>query len=106
LKRVYILFAAKHGLNEADRAMLSSLGEQAMASGGTAFTLQAVITKIDAVPLDKVKTTLAQMRKEIFELAPACLPPLVTHAENHPRLGIEELRASIVEACGIGRVKP
>ena len=101
-----MLFNAKHGLNDFDRAMLADLGGRCMASGGTLFTLQAVITKIDAIPLTDVKSRLQTMQKEIFEAAPACLPPVITAAAKHPRLGIEELRASIVEACGIGRIKP
>lgn len=105
LKRVYLLLNAKHGLNEADRLMLSDLSERCMSSGGTRWTLQAVITKIDELPLSEVKSTLHDMQKDIFEAAPACLPPVVTAAAKHPRLGIDIMRASIVDACGIGRIK-
>lgn len=103
---MFILLNAKHGLTPSDRAMLSDLGARCLSSGGTHWTLQAVITKIDAIPLAEVKPTLKTMQKDIFDAAPTCLPPLVTAAAKHPRLGIEEMRKNIVDACGIGRIKP
>ena len=98
MKRVYILFNAKHGLNAADRLMLQSLDARFQASGGAGWTLQAVLTKVDTI---EGTGALPALQREIFELAPTCLPPVVTSALKHPRLGIEELRRSIAEACAL-----
>jgi GTP-binding protein len=84
--------------------MLHTLNEQCQAFSGTRFTLQAVITKADTVPVDQVATMIPKMRQQIFEAAPFCLPPIITSATMQPRFGIEEMRRSIVEACGIGRI--
>ncbi|THH10560.1 hypothetical protein EW146_g8329 [Bondarzewia mesenterica] len=107
LRRVFVLFNAKHGLNEADRLMLQNLDALCQASGDMRWTLQAIITKVDTVPKQLVATTIPALQKEIFEIAPTCLPPIITAALKHPRLGIEEIRQSIAEACGLwGRKGP
>jgi GTP-binding protein len=102
LRRIYILFNAKHGLNEMDRVMLESLNVRIQATAGTRFSLQAIITKVDALPLTDVKPTLSKLRQEIWKAAPLCLPAIVTTAAKNPHLGIDAVRSSIIEACGIG----
>lgn len=101
LRRVYILFNAKHGLNTTDVAMLESLHAKCLASAGTRFTLQSIITKADAVPPSQVATIIPEMRKQIFKAAPTCLPPIITSAYMQPMFGIEETRLNILEACGL-----
>jgi GTP-binding protein len=101
LKRIYILFSAKHGLNEIDKLMLASLSDRISAHGGTKHTLQAVITKLDTLPLPGAQQHIAKLKKEIFQAAPVCLPPIFTSVAKHPFLGVEELRANIMDACGL-----
>ncbi|KAI0077735.1 P-loop containing nucleoside triphosphate hydrolase protein [Panus rudis PR-1116 ss-1] len=103
LKRVYILFNAKHGLNETDKLMLQSLNEQCLASNGARFTLQGIITKADLAGTG-ARETVQSIQKEIFENASTCLPAIVTAASKPPYFGIEEVRKSIIEACGVGKV--
>ena len=101
LKRVYILFNAKHGLNDFDSSMLAHLTSFLMNDRGVQpFTLQSVITKADTVPVDELQTRLAQMKKDIWAAAPLCLPPLVTSSEMSPPFGIEDVRQNIASACG------
>lgn len=102
LRRVYILFNAKHGLNGYDTQMLSHLSTFLVSPSGTQpFTLQAVITKIDTVPVGKVQGSLEKMRKDIFAFAPLCLPPIVTSSLMSPPFGIDLVRRNIAEACGL-----
>jgi GTP-binding protein len=101
LKRIYILFNAKHGLNETDQVMLESLAEKITSHGGSRHTLQAVLTKADTLPLSEVRTALKRIRQDIFDAAPVCLPPIVTSVIKHPMLGVEDVRSSIVDACGL-----
>lgn len=103
LRRIYVLFSAKHGLNEMDKIMLRSLNEQCQISDGRNLTLQGIITKADTLSPESVKQ-VKKMQDDIFEAAPTCLPAIVTIASKYPFFGIEEVRKSIVEACGVGRV--
>lgn len=100
LKRVYILFNAKHGLNEIDRMMLQSLDEQIQSSKGNRFTLQAILTKVDTLESDSV-AMVKKTQKEIFQTAPTCLPALLTSSTRRPPFGIDEVRRNIAEACGL-----
>jgi GTP-binding protein len=103
LRRVYILFNAKHGMNETDIAMLKSLNDRCLSSAaGSALTLQAVITKADVILPEQVEQIIPKMRKQIFDAAPTCLPPIITSALMRPQFGIQEMRGSIIEACGLG----
>ncbi|KAK7687744.1 hypothetical protein QCA50_008962 [Cerrena zonata] len=99
LKRVYILFNAKHGLTEVDRMMLQSLDEQIQSANGK-FTLQAILTKVDTLDSDAV-SLVKRTQKEIFETAPTCLPALLTSATRRPPFGIDEVRRNMAEACGL-----
>lgn len=81
--------------------MLSYLSTFLVSHSGTQpFTLQAVITKIDTVPVDKVPGVLEKMRKDIFASAPLCLPPIVTSSLMSPPFGIDSVKRNIAEACG------
>lgn len=102
LKRVYILFNAKHGLNETDQSMLQHLSQFLISRNGTQpFTLQAVITKVDLAPSNQVAASIARMKKDIFAAAPLCLPPILTSCEMDPPFGIDKVRKNIAEACGL-----
>lgn len=72
--------------------------------GTQPWTLQSIITKADTIPLNDTKTAIANIRKQIHEAAPLCLPPIVTSTEMKPSFGIDQVRQNIVEACGVGRV--
>ncbi|KAF6753125.1 hypothetical protein DFP72DRAFT_903392 [Ephemerocybe angulata] len=100
--RVYIVFNAKHGLNEIDSHMLQHLSTFLIARDGTQpFTLQSVITKVDLVPGDQLAKTIAGMKKEIFAAAPLCLPPILTSCEMKPLFGVDKVQKNIAQACGL-----
>ena len=115
LRRVFLLLNAKHGITPADTAMLQALDAQChehassrSESGpgaGATWTLQAVLTKLDAVPPSEVKDTITRLREEIWRAAPTCLPPLLTSAAMSPPFGVEAVRAAIVEACGVRKAE-
>jgi GTP-binding protein len=98
LRRIYILFNAKHGISQVDEAMLESLDARCQASH---LTLQAVITKADAIPRGRAVNAILKMRAKVLQAAPTCLPAIVTSANMKPPFGIEEVRKSIAEACGL-----
>lgn len=102
LRRVYILFNGKHPLNDFDSQMLAHLSTRLMNSEGRQpYTLQSVITKADCIPGDKIPEVITRLRKQIWEAAPLCLPPIITSAEMSPPFGIDEVRANIADACGL-----
>ncbi|KIL56517.1 hypothetical protein M378DRAFT_89191 [Amanita muscaria Koide BX008] len=100
LKRVFILFNAKHPLNTFDTMMLTHLSE-ILVSQRERFTLQAVITKVDDISLDEVGGAVKRIREGIREVTHLCLPPIVTSAKMQPPFGIEEVRKNIGQACGL-----
>jgi len=65
------------------------------------FTLQAVITKADCVHPDKVAQAIQTIRSQVEEVAPLCLPAIVTSVGMSPPFGIEGMRESIAEVCGL-----
>jgi GTP-binding protein len=85
--------------------MLARLSDLLITSRGTQpWTIQSVITKADTIPSNEMRTAIANIRKQIQEAAPMCLPPIITSTEMNPPFGIGQVRENIVEACGIGRV--
>jgi GTP-binding protein len=82
--------------------MLQHLDEM-IQSGHSRWTLQAIITKADLVPLVNVNPVISSIRQSIFDNAPTCLPPIVTASLKSTGLGIDDVRRSIVEACGLVR---
>ncbi|OSX64099.1 hypothetical protein POSPLADRAFT_1054715 [Postia placenta MAD-698-R-SB12] len=102
LRRVFVCVNGTHGLNDHDRAMLQQLDAQCQASGGTRWTLQAIITKADALARAKNgRGLVAQIQHAVFEAAPTCLPAIVTAAAREPHFGIDEVRNSVAEACAL-----
>ena len=102
LKRLYILFNMKHGLNEYDKQMLAHLARLLLNDRGEQrFTLQAVITKADSFPAVDLNATLAKIKSDIWDAAPLCLPPIVTSAHMNPPFGIDALRQNIASVCNL-----
>ncbi|TFK68746.1 P-loop containing nucleoside triphosphate hydrolase protein [Pluteus cervinus] len=100
LRRVYILFNAKNMMNAADTQMLQHLSSFLISDRGQQpFTLQSVITKADTVPPEKVDEVISSMRKQIWEAAPLCLPPVITSAAMSPPFGIDKIRQNIADVC-------
>ncbi|KAJ7483341.1 P-loop containing nucleoside triphosphate hydrolase protein [Mycena latifolia] len=106
LRRIYILFNGKHILNPADLEMLAYISDRLFTQEGTQpYTLQAVITKADCIPNTSLGQVIPTIRKQIFESAPLCLPPIITSAVMRPMFGIDTVRANIAEVCGLGLLK-
>ncbi|KAF8884816.1 hypothetical protein BD779DRAFT_1471894 [Infundibulicybe gibba] len=89
-------------LNSFDTQMLTHLSKMLLSDRGTQpFTLQSIITKADCIPADQIPTVISRMRRQIWEAAPLCLPPIVTSTQMSPPFGIEEVRKNILDACGL-----
>jgi GTP-binding protein len=102
LKRIYILFTAKHGLNAFDHEMLSHLSQKLLTPRGTQpYTLQAIITKADQVSTDLLPTSISLIQKAIWEFAPLCLPPIITSTVLSPPFQIDLVRKNIADVCGL-----
>jgi len=102
LKRIYILFTAKHGLNAFDHQMLTHLSQKLVTPRGTQpFTLQAIITKADLVRIEELPTHLSLIQKAIWESAPLCLPAIVTSTALSPQFQIDLVRKNIADVCGL-----
>lgn len=97
---MYVLLNAKHGASEADRQMLRHLDKKVQ-SGESRWTLQAIITKTDLVSCHNLDAAIKGITHAIFENAPTCLPPIVTASLKSNGLGVNDVRRSIVEACGL-----
>lgn len=105
LKRIFLLINASHGLKDSDRMMLENLNKQCEEASlqNRPITLQAVLTKCD-VPMANAATALKKIQLEVFEIAPLCLPAILTAVSPGARVGIDKVRDSILDACGIGHV--
>ncbi|KAL1696747.1 P-loop containing nucleoside triphosphate hydrolase protein [Schizophyllum commune] len=102
LRRIYILFNAKHDLNDYDLGMLANLSDKLInAEGRQPFTLQAIITKVDSIPSGKEGETIRKLRQDIFKAAPLCMPPLLTSVTMHPPFGVGTVRSNIIDACSV-----
>lgn len=101
LCRVFILISAAHGMTATDEAMLSSLNAQIQSHDGICWTLQAIITRADALKTNG-RAQISQIEQDIFRVAPTCLPPIVTSCPSKGiPFGIDEVRKSISHACRI-----
>jgi len=92
LKRAYLLIDARHGLKSVDSEALAAFDQAAV-------SYQIVLTKSDKLkPAEVAKVTAATLAA--IAKRPAAFPRvLATSAETG--LGIPELRAEILQACGI-----
>ena len=81
--------------------MLSHLSQKLVTPRGTQpYTLQAIITKADLVPVDDL-VTLSSIQKDIWKSAPLCLPAIVTSTAMSPPFQIDLVRKNIADVCGI-----
>ncbi|EMD38978.1 hypothetical protein CERSUDRAFT_93019 [Gelatoporia subvermispora B] len=102
LKRVYALFDIRHGLTEADKMMLQFLEEASQGPDGPRFTIQVVFTKVSwrgDFP-EHLKAIKERLAKNIFQLTPTCLPPILTSSKI-PIRGLNHMRQNILEAVGL-----
>jgi GTP-binding protein len=92
LKRAYLLIDARHGLKAVDAEALDAFDEAAV-------SYQIVLTKADKLKAGEVDAVVARTAAAIAK-RPAAFPRvLATSAEKG--LGIPDLRAEILEACGV-----
>jgi len=92
LKRVYLLIDARHGLKAVDTEALDALDQAAV-------SYQIVLTKADKIRPSEASATAEQTLKGVSK-RPAAFPGVqVTSAETG--LGMAELRAEILDACGL-----
>jgi len=99
LRRVFVLINAEHGVKSSDQQVLELLQEKAANRlAKTPFSIQAVLTKIDKLPSEGGREMIDSIKKDIHKVAPACLAPVYTCCKT-PQLGIEQLRAAIVQGA-------
>ena len=95
LKRVYVLIDARHGIKKNDEEVLDLLDKAAV-------SYQIVLTKADKIKPPAVERLLSEIREKIGK-RPAAYPEVIaTSAEKG--IGIDELRAAIVQAASDSRV--
>jgi GTP-binding protein len=87
LARVYVLVDARHGLKEADDAVLKTLGSSAV-------SFQVVLTKADQIKKSELETRIAGTSAAIAKRAAAF--PEIAVTSSREGTGMPELRAAIV----------
>jgi GTP-binding protein len=92
LKRAYLLIDARHGLKSVDAEALDALDEAAV-------SYQIVLTKADKLKPAEVAEVTARTLAQISRRAAAFPRVLATSAAK--AVGISELRAQILAACGL-----
>jgi len=92
LKRAYLLIDARHGLKAVDTEALDAFDLAAV-------SYQIILTKADKLKASEVETVVAKTAAAVAK-RPAAFPRvLATSAEKGT--GIPDLRAEILEACGV-----
>lgn len=86
LRMTCLLIDARHGTKEIDQAFMTMLGEAAVA-------YRVVLTKADAVSVDALGETEADLRRELVRKLGAHPDPVVTSVRSGA--GIDELRAAL-----------
>jgi GTP-binding protein len=86
LARVYVLLDARHGLKEADDAVLDVLGDAAVSH-------EIILTKIDKVKSAELAGRIAATKAALSK-RPAAFPDIIA-TSAHDGKGIPELRAAI-----------
>ena len=87
LVRVYVLIDARHGLKDADAAVLKTLDEAAV-------SYQIVLTKVDQVKKSELEKRVADTAAALAK-RPAAFPEILTTSSREGN-GMPELRAAIV----------
>ena len=85
--RVYVLIDARHGLKDADAAVLKTLDEAAV-------SYQIVLTKADQVKKSELEKRVADTAAALAK-RPAAFPEILTTSSREGN-GMPELRAAIV----------
>ena len=93
LKRVYLLIDARHGLKEVDGEALDALDLAAV-------SYQVVLTKADKLKRGEAEARAAETLQKISR-RPAAFPR-VAITSSDKGTGIEELRAEVLLAAGLG----
>jgi len=91
LARVYVLIDARHGLKEADDALLKTLDVSAV-------SYQIVLTKADQVKASELEQRLADTAAALAK-RPAAFPDILV-TSSREGTGMPELRATIVRLMG------
>jgi GTP-binding protein len=86
LARVYVLIDARHGLKDADQAVLATLDTAAV-------SYQIVLTKADAVKADALAARIAETAAALAK-RPAAFPEVLA-TSSRDDAGIPELRAAV-----------
>ncbi len=89
LKRTLLLIDARHGVKPVDGEMMQMLDEAAV-------SYRLVLTKADKIKASELEAVLARVQAEARKHAAAHPEVLVTSSET--KLGIDELRAAVLEA--------
>lgn len=92
--------SALHGVTEFDEAMLNHLSDILGQRTGYAVDVQPVFTKLDLLRPQEAASKIAATQKQISQVAPSCLPPILTAVSKSQRIGIDYLRTSIAGICG------
>ena len=87
LARVYVLVDARHGLKEADDALLKTLDVSAV-------SYQMVLTKADQVKVSELEKRIAETAAALAK-RPAAFPEIIV-TSSREGTGMPELRATIV----------
>lgn len=83
--------------------MLQHLNDKLQANVATRaqLTLQAILTKVDTIPAENASASIKATQADIFKYAPICLPALLTAVTPKVAVGIDAVKASISEVCGV-----
>jgi len=101
LSRIFVLVNGSHGVTSADEQVLEYLQAKcADRPAKTLVSLQAVVTKVDRMVSSKSAHAddMMAIADRLRKVAPACLAPIFTSSKS-PRIGIEQLRESIVQTA-------
>jgi GTP-binding protein len=92
LKRAYLLIDARHGLKAVDGEAMDAFDEAAV-------SYQIVLTKADKLKPREVDAVVARTIGQVAK-RPAAFPRVLA-TSSEKGTGIPELRAEILEACGV-----
>ncbi len=92
LKRAYLLIDSRHGLKEVDGEAMDAFDEAAV-------SYQIVLTKADKLKPREVEAVVARTAAAVAK-RPAAFPRVLA-TSSEKGAGIPELRAEILEACGL-----
>lgn len=92
LRRVFVLVDSRHGLKPTDEEVMGMLD-------GAAVSFQVVLTKADKLNMSEQTRCVAEVQAALKK-HPAALPEVVL-TSSEARIGLEQVRASIVAATGL-----